>query len=95
MFPMWFVFFSVYLHSPFTAMIIFDSLLEYINGTTILKWYQSNLKQDSCLFLSIEHQKQLGFHRSPQDCLASSEFIQSGGAGVMNPEKVFMSRGKE
>ena len=36
MFPVWFEFFSVYLHSSFTASIIFESLLEDLNGTTIL-----------------------------------------------------------
>ena len=36
MFPVWFVLFNVYLHSPFTTTIIFDSLLEDLNGTTIL-----------------------------------------------------------
>ena len=65
LFPTWFDLFSVYLHSYFTASIIFDSLLEYLNGTTILAWYQSHLRKASCLFLSIEHQKQLGLLISP------------------------------
>ena len=33
---MWIDLFSVYLHSPFTASIIFDSMLEYLNATIIL-----------------------------------------------------------
>ena len=40
MFPVWFYLFSVYLYSPLTASIIFDSLLEYLNGAAILTWYQ-------------------------------------------------------
>ena len=62
MFPMWFNFFSVYLHSPFTASIIFNSLLEDLNDRKFLTWYQNHLKKASCLSLSIEHHKQLGFH---------------------------------
>ena len=37
MFPMWFDLFSVYLHSSFTTSIILDSLLNDLNGTTILQ----------------------------------------------------------
>ena len=33
---MWFDFFSVYLHYPFTTSIILESLLEDLNGTIIL-----------------------------------------------------------
>ena len=55
MFPVWFDLFSVYPHSPFTAIIILDSLLEDLNDTAILTWYQIHLKKASCLFLSIEH----------------------------------------
>ena len=36
MFPVWFDLFRAYIHSPFTAIIILDSLLEDLNGTTIL-----------------------------------------------------------
>ena len=43
MFPVWFDLFNVYLHSPFTASIIFDSLLEDLNGTTILTYLTSTL----------------------------------------------------
>ena len=57
--------FSVYLHSSFTASIILDSLLDDLNFTTILTWYQSHFKQASCLSLCIEHQKHLGFHKIP------------------------------
>ena len=65
MFPVWFDLFNVYLQSPFTASIIFDSFLEDINVTQILTWYESPFKKASCSSLSIEHQKQLGFHISP------------------------------
>ena len=49
MFPVWFDFFSVYLHYPFTASIIFDSLLEYLNGTTILIVLLPSFKNILCL----------------------------------------------
>ena len=56
-FHVWFVLFSLYLHSPFTAIIILNYLLEYLNGIQILIWYKSLLRQVSCFFVSIEHQK--------------------------------------
>ena len=36
----------------------------------------------------------LTWYKSNKGYLTSYEFIQSGGAGMMNPKKVFMSRGK-
>ena len=47
---MWFVLFSVYLHSPFNAIIILDSLLEDLNGTTILTPIPSKIPSDVLKF---------------------------------------------
>ena len=50
MFPMWFDLFCVYIHSSFTASIIFDSLLEDLNGIAILTGNALQTQECSCFF---------------------------------------------
>ena len=95
MFPARFDLFSLYKSFIFTASIIMDSLLDYLNVTTISTWYQSHFKQASSLSTLHYTPEEAGFpKKSRKECLASSKFIQISGAGVTGPGKVFMSRGK-
>ena len=56
MFPVWFDLFNVYIHSPFTTIIILDSLLEDLNGTTILtKKRNKEDKDDTYGFNEVLH----------------------------------------
>ena len=53
--------------------------------------------QERFMFVSLHWTPEAtGFaQKSHKEYLASFEFIQSGDVGMMDPEKVFMSRGKE